>query len=102
LWTGKKGPFVTAKVVRNTNIRANGVLSLDDVAEIEVEAKQFKSRQLNFGDIILEKSGGGPKQPVGRAVCFEMHDEDFSFSNFTAAITVADAKTLSLPLPGRP
>ncbi|MFN4281463.1 MAG: restriction endonuclease subunit S [Alphaproteobacteria bacterium] len=88
LWTGKKSPLVTAKVIRNTNFRPNGALSLEDVAEIKVEAKQLEKRQLRFGDIVLEKSGGGPKQAVGRVIRFEIEDEGYSFSNFTSAIRV--------------
>lgn len=95
LWTGKKGPFTTAKVLRNTNIRKHGILSLDDVAEIEVETKQLASRRLQSGDIVLERSGGGPKQPVGRAVCFELNEKNYSFSNFTSVIRVQDPARIS-------
>lgn len=95
LWKGKKGPFTKAKIIRNTNIRKHGQISLDDVAEIEVEAKQLEKRRLQKGDIILERSGGGPKQAVGRAVCFELDEEDFSFSNFTSFIRVQDKSRLS-------
>jgi len=66
------------------------VLSLDDVAEIEVEARHLAKRELRFGDIIIEKSGGGPKQPVGRVVKFELDEKGYSFSNFTSAIRVND------------
>ena len=45
---------------------------------------------LKPGDIILERSGGGPKQPVGRVVYFDREDGDFSFSNFTSAVRVKD------------
>ncbi|GGD39038.1 restriction endonuclease subunit S [Sinisalibacter lacisalsi] len=90
LWKGKKGPFTTAKVLRNTNFRPHGVLSLDDVAEIEVETKHLQKRRLQRGDIILERSGGGPKQPVGRVVLFNVDEGTFSFSNFTSVIRIAD------------
>ncbi len=94
LWIGKKGPLRTAKVIRNTNIRRYGELSLDDIAEIQVEEKQLESRRLQFGDIVLERSGGGPKQPVGRAVCFELDADDYSFSNFTSNIRINNPKQL--------
>ena len=85
LWTGKKPPFRKAKVIRNTNFTKDCKLDLSDVVELDVEIKQLEKRKLEFGDIILEKSGGGPKQPVGRVVLFERNDADFSFSNFTSA-----------------
>jgi type I restriction enzyme S subunit len=86
LWTGKKPPFFVVKVIRNTNFKNNdGTLNYDSVAEIEVEKKQLESRLLQKGDIILERSGGGPDQPVGRVAYFD-NDDEFSFSNFTTRI----------------
>jgi len=90
LWKGKKAPFAAAKVIRNTNFNNDGTLSLDDVAELDVEEKQFIKRQLSGGDIILERSGGGPKQPVGRVVFFDLKEVNYSFSNFTTRIRVKD------------
>jgi len=88
LWKGEKDPLCTAKVIRNTNFNNDGTIDLSDVAELQVRVDQFNSRQLVKGDIILERSGGGPDQPVGRVVYFELDDEDFSFSNFTTRIRV--------------
>ncbi len=94
LWTGKKPPFVTTNVIRNTNFKNNdGTLNLGDVAEIEVEERQLKNRLLEKGDLILERSGGGPTQPVGRVVYFDA-DGEFSFSNFTSRIRVKNPKEL--------
>ena len=94
LWTGKRPPFVTAKVIRNTNFKNNdGTLNFGDVAEIEVEKKQLKNRLLEKGDLILERSGGGPTQPVGRVVYFGA-DCEFSFSDFTTRIRVKNSKEL--------
>ncbi len=90
LWIGKKEPFVNIAVIRNTNFSKDCRLKLDDVAYIDAEAKQFATRKLRCGDIIVEKSGGSDKQPVGRAVLFDISDGDYSFSNFTAALRVKD------------
>lgn len=95
LWTGKKEPFVNIAVIRNTNFSKDCRLKLDDVAYIDVESKQFKTRKLEVGDIIIEKSGGSEKQPVGRAVLFDIPDGDFSFSNFTATLRVKDKSSTS-------
>ncbi len=88
LWIGKKEPFINIAVIRNTNFSKDCKLKLDDVAYIDVEAKQFKTKKLFVGDIIIEKSGGSEKQPVGRAVLFDVPDGDYSFSNFTAALRI--------------
>jgi type I restriction enzyme S subunit len=90
LWTGKKEPFVEAGVIRNTNFTSSGVIDFSNVAYLFVERKQLSKRRLEAGDIILERSGGGPKQPVGRVVFFDRGDGEFSFSNFTSAIRVKD------------
>lgn len=94
LWKGDEPPFVHVGVIRNTNFTKDGTLDDTDIAYLDVEANKFAKRRLEFGDIILEKSGGGPKQPVGRVVRFEKTQGDFSFSNFTAAIRVRDANAL--------
>ena len=70
LWKGKKPPYVHVGVIRNTNFTKDGRLDEDDIAFLDVELKQFDNKKLKFGDIILEKSGGGPKQPVGRVIIF--------------------------------
>jgi type I restriction enzyme S subunit len=70
------------------------MLDDSDIAYLDVEAKKLDKRRLQFGDIILEKSGGGPKQPVGRVALFDKEEGEFSFSNFTAALRVCDADEL--------
>ena len=94
LWTGKKPPYVSVGVIRNTNFHKSGNLDFTDIAQLEVEVKQFSTRQLKFGDIVLEKSGGGPKQPVGRVCVFEKEDGLYSLSNFTSAIRIKNPKEL--------
>jgi len=93
LWKGKKGPFIHVGIIRNTNFTKGGLLDDSDIAYLDVEEKQYKTRKLEFGDLILEKSGGGPKQPVGRVIPFEKTNGEFSFSNFTSIIRIRD-KTL--------
>ena len=94
LWKGEKPPFLNVGVIRNTNFTKEGTLDDSDIAYLDVEAKKLEKRRLQFGDIILEKSGGGPKQPVGRVALFDKEDGDFSFSNFTAALRVLDPHEL--------
>lgn len=86
LWTGKKPPLVEVAVIRNTNFTKDCNLDMSDVAYLQVEEKQYKTRKLVPGDIIIEKSGGSEKQPVGRPVLFDIPDGEYSFSNFTATL----------------
>jgi type I restriction enzyme S subunit len=92
LWTGKKPPFQKVGVIRNTNFTKDGKLDDTDIVYLDVEQSQFAKRKLQYGDIILEKSGGGPKQPVGRVVIFDKEIGDFSFSNFTSVIRVLNPR----------
>jgi type I restriction enzyme S subunit len=94
LWKGEKPPYVTVGVIRNTNFAKDGSIDDCDIAWLEVETKKFEKRKLKFGDIILEKSGGGPKQPVGRVALFAKEDGNYSFSNFTSTIRINDDKEL--------
>jgi len=94
LWKGQDPPFVHVGVIRNTNFAKDGTLDDSDIAYLDVEVKKFAKRRLQFGDLVLEKSGGGPKQPVGRVVLFDKKQGDFSFSNFTAAIRVNETAAL--------
>ncbi|PIZ64030.1 restriction endonuclease subunit S [Candidatus Roizmanbacteria bacterium CG_4_9_14_0_2_um_filter_39_13] len=92
LWKGEKNELRTVKVLRNTNFKLNnGKLSYDDVAEIEVDANQLPDRKLQFGDIILEKSGGSDTQAIGRVVIFDKKDDEiYSYSNFCTRLRVND------------
>ena len=94
LWKGKKEPFIEVGVIRNTNFTKNGFLDDTDIAYLPVEIKQYQKRKLVFGDIILEKSGGGPKQPVGRVALFDKKGGEFSFSNFTSVIRIKENSKL--------
>ncbi len=95
LWKGKKEPYVKVQVLRNTNFNNDGTLCFKDVAELDVEQRHFKDREIAKDDIILERSGGGPTQPVGRVVFFEKEDQfKYSFSNFTTRIRVIDKKRI--------
>ncbi len=95
LWAGKKPPYQTVGVIRNTNFTKDGKLDYSEIVYLNVEKSQFAKRKLQLGDIILEKSGGGPKQPVGRVVLFDKVDGDFSFSNFTSAIRIAENQEIN-------
>ncbi|GHV63437.1 hypothetical protein AGMMS49587_13470 [Spirochaetia bacterium] len=92
LWKSEKEPLKTIKILRNTNFSKDGRLNLSDIAEHPVEIRQLESRLLKYGDIILEKSGGGPTQPVGRVVIFNINDGEYSYSNFTARIRIKDER----------
>jgi type I restriction enzyme, S subunit len=75
------------KVLRTANFTNSGVISYHDVVKREIVKKIIDKKQLFDGDIIIEKSGGSPTQPVGRVVYFEKPNEEiFLCNNFTAIL----------------
>ena len=94
IWKGKKAPFEECAVVRNTNFTSDGYLDLTDVAVLPIEQRHLGKKSLKWGDIVIERSGGGPKQPVGRVVFFNLNDAKYCFSNFTSRLRVIDRNTV--------
>lgn len=95
IWKGVKPPFKTVGVIRATNFTKQCEFDSSKTVFIEVEEKKFNKRRLEFGDIIVERSGGGPGQPVGRVIFFNLDEGDYTISNFTSALRVKDKAFLS-------
>ena len=94
LWKGKKPPFVEVGVIRNANFTKYFTLDYSKIEYIDVEQRAFEKKHLLHGDLIVEKSGGSDKNPVGRAIFFDGEDGLFSFSNFTMCLRCKDQTTL--------
>ena len=77
-------------VLRTTNFTNEGVVNFDNVITRVITKKNIKEKFLKNGDIILEKSGGSDKQPVGRVVYFEGPNDTYLFNNFTGLLRVKD------------
>ena len=77
---------VDASVIRSTNFTADGNPDSSDVAKRSVTRKQLAGRELQQGDILLEKSGGGPKQPVGRVLFIGQEMPQTVCANFVQLI----------------
>lgn len=95
LWKGKKPPLVNVGVIRNANFTKEFTLNLSNIVYLDVEERQYSTRKLQRGDLIVEKSGGSEKQPVGRTILFDLEGE-YSVSNFTSILRIKD-RTLILP-----
>jgi type I restriction enzyme S subunit len=75
------------KVIRTTNFTNLGRLDLSDVVERDIDLIKYESKRLKKGDIIIEKSGGSPTQPVGRVVIFNIDEKEPYFcNNFTSIL----------------
>jgi restriction endonuclease S subunit len=88
IWTGKEKPLIKIKILRNTNFNGNGFFDFGNVAEIEIEEKYLPRKLLLKNDILIERSGGGPNTPVGRAAFYNGENNLYSFSNFTSRVRI--------------
>jgi len=79
-------------VLRTTNFTNNGSINFDNVVTRKIKGRNVEKKILRAGDIIVEKSGGSDKQPVGRVVLFEGTEKRYLFNNFTGLLRVKDTK----------
>ena len=96
LWKGEKEPLINVGVIRNANFTKDFGLDYSKIEHINVELKSFEKRNLEDGDIIVEKSGGSDNFPVGRSILFNGESRKYSFSNFTMSLRIID-KSMILP-----
>ena len=82
LFTEHTDNYILANVLRNTNFDNKFNLNMDDVAQRLITEDKFEKVKLQKGDILIEKSGGSPIQPVGRVAIIENDSDNFTFSNF--------------------
>ena len=56
-----------------------------------MDKNKIEQKKLKKGDIIIEKSGGSPNQPVGRVVFFNLNSNDiFLCNNFTSILRIKE------------
>ena len=68
-------------VIRSTNLARGERLNFDRVARRSFPDRKINQKRLEPGDILLERSGGGPNRPVGRVAYFQTEGL-YSCSNF--------------------
>jgi type I restriction enzyme S subunit len=79
---GSEGNEESTKVIRSTNLTNDGSLNLQNVAMRSLKGDKAKNLSPKEGDILLERSGGGPDQPVGRVGFINQDMPGYAFSNF--------------------
>lgn len=91
LWKTDDPDSIDVSVIRSTEFSDYGTICFDKLEPMPVKISQYKTRKLLPSDIIVERSGGGPDQPVGRVCYFEQSEGEYSFSNYTSCIRVANS-----------
>lgn len=83
VWGGLPGTDEEeVRVIRVTELKPYGVLDVSTAAHRSISSKQLAGRRLTEGDLLLEKSGGGPNTPVGRVGLVAASPSMFVCSNF--------------------
>lgn len=77
-------------VLRTTNFTNEGTVDYNNVVTRTIIKKNLEEKYLRAGDIIIEKSGGSDKQPVGRVVYFDGPENTYLFNNFTGLLRVKE------------
>lgn len=82
-----EGSQTSINIIRTTNFSNDGRIDFSNIIKREVDLKKIEQKKLKYGDIIIEKSGGSPTQPVGRVIFFDLSSEDiYLCNNFTAIL----------------
>ena len=75
-------------VLRTTNFSNEGIVNYNDIVTRIITKKNIDEKYLRKGDIIIEKSGGSDKLPVGRVIYFDGNENTYLFNNFTGLLRV--------------
>jgi len=87
-WGNEDSNGTGIPVLRTTNFTNEGIVNYNDVVTREIKKKNLAEKLLRKGDIIIEKSGGSDKQPVGRVIYFDGEEGKYLFNNFTGLLRV--------------
>ena len=94
--------YVRVKVIRNTEFKNWNSNSIKKISYRLIKKNDFEKKSLKEGDILLETSGGGPKQPLARTIIIDKKtlencQNQASFSNFIRIIrTKSEIKNIFL------
>ena len=86
-WGSEPDESSSVKVLRTTNFTNSGVINFEKVVQRNISKLVVDKKRLQLGDVIIEKSGGSPTQPVGRVVYFDKDvEEPILCNNFTTIL----------------
>lgn len=86
-WGTESSVSSGTRVIRTANFSNDGKINFADIIFRNIEKHKIDKKKLHPGDVIIEKSGGSPVQPVGRVVYFENPDNQiYLCNNFTSIL----------------
>ena len=75
-------------VIRTADFFNDGRINYNNVIKRNIAKRKIEEKSLKIGDIIVEKSGGTDKNPVGRVVLFERENYKGLANNFTQVLRI--------------
>jgi type I restriction enzyme S subunit len=78
------------KIIKTNNILNTGHINYNNITLRKIDHKAVELKKLQYGDILIEKSGGSPANPVGRVCFFEKENEVFLTNNFMSTLRVSN------------
>jgi type I restriction enzyme S subunit len=72
-------------VIRSANFTKNHRFNTKEIVVRSIEERKRQKKLLCYGDILIEKSGGSPDQPVGRVLFYDLEGEH-TCSNFISIL----------------
>lgn len=87
IWGGNPGEDeVDVPVIRGTDLTLNGDIDFESAPVRSIRMADLNRKKLVEGDIVLEKSGGSPDQPVGKMGYVSNMNLDLVASNFCVVL----------------
>jgi hypothetical protein len=75
-------------VIRTTNFSDGGAVYFNSITTRDIPREKLITKGIKNGDILIEKSGGSDKKPVGRVVLYTGESNKYLNNNFTAILRI--------------
>lgn len=75
-------------VIRTADFCNDGRINYSNIIKRNIAKRKIEEKSLKIGDIIVEKSGGTDKNPVGRVVLFDKGNCKCLANNFTQVLRI--------------
>ena len=86
-WGKEKGTpqGIDIRVIRSANFTKDHQFNEKEIVIRSIDGRKLQKKKLLNGDILIEKSGGSPDQPVGRVLFYDLEGEH-TCSNFISIL----------------
>lgn len=79
------------EIIKTNNILNFGKIDFSNTTLREVDTQKVESKKLEYGDILVEKSGGSPANPVGRVCFFNKNEGTYLTNNFMSTLRLKNS-----------